>query len=193
VGKDQPLSVPYTGTSDQPDTVSFFFKNDQNQVSLAHENIHAKLNYNPLNFRVAINRINVAANKIFLCMKGKESDLWNATKNLTRGIVALIPLIGNASLYLYDKIKINFYTNSTIKNALSSQCGPILGVAFDGKVIKTFSLDAFSKALKGQLDDPLTSLNYMWISLFKKSLNESANVTREELLMKLTKLILITN
>jgi len=126
-------------------------------------------------------------------MKGKESDLWNATKNLTRGIVALIPLIGNASLYLYDKIKINFYTNSTIKNALSSQCGPILGVAFDGEVIKTFSLDAFSKALKGQLDDPLTSLNYMWISLFKKSLNESANVTREELLMKLTKLILITN
>jgi hypothetical protein len=181
-----PILFPYTGTKDQPDIVSFFFKNDQNQVFLMHENNHAQLNYNPLNFLDAICRIIEAVNEIFLCMRGKDSDLWNATKNLTRGVVALIPFIGNAALYLYDIIKTNFYTNPKIKNSLSSQCGPIIGIAFDGKVIKTFSMDEFSKGLKRQSDNPLAKLNYIWISLLQKSLNESPNITREELVNKLT-------
>jgi hypothetical protein len=184
-----PISVPYTGTKDQPDIVSILFKNNQNQVSLVHENIHALSNYNPLNFQIAIYRITEAVNKIFLCMRGKDSDLWNATKNLTRGVVALIPLIGNGTLYLYDRIKTHFYTNPKIKNSLSSQEGPILGIAFDGKVIKTFSLDEISKALKGQPHNPLGVLNYIWLSLLQKSLKESPKMTRRDVVNELTKQI----
>lgn len=185
-----PIVVPYTGTKDQPDEVSLFFKDDQNRISILYENIHASINYNPLNFKKAIYRIREAANKIFLCMRGKESDLWNATKNLTRGVVSLIPLIGNATLYLYDRIKTNFYINPKIKNSLSSQDGPILGIAFDGKVIKTFSLNDFSKALRGQLENPLAVLNYIWVSLLQKSLNEAPNLNRNQLVDKLAQHII---
>lgn len=184
-----PISVPYSGTDDQPDTVSLFFKNDQNQIFIEDENIHAALNYNPLKFSSAIWRIEEAVYKIFRCMKRKDNDLWNATKNLTRGVVALIPLIGNAALYLYDRIKTKFYTHPQIKKALKKQNGPILGIAFDGKIITKLSPNAFSNLLKNQPDNPLVTLNFIWAALIKKNLNDSSKMTRKDLAGNLSETI----
>lgn len=180
--------MPYTGTKDEPDTVSLFFKNSQNKIFFRVENIHDALNYNPLNFVTAIRRIQEAVHKIFLSLRGKERDLWNATKNLTRGVVALIPLAGNAALYLYDRIRTRFYTHCIIKKALSNQNGPLLGIAFDGKIIKTFTLNQLSTALKGQPSNPLGSFHYLWLRVLEKS--ASSNITRRDVANKLGKMIL---
>lgn len=179
-----PIDVPYTGTKDQPDLVSFFFKNDQNQVALKYENIHATLNYSPINFRCAIERIKKSANMIVLCLKGQENDLWNATKNLTRGLVALVPIIGNIALYVFDKIKINLYVHPKIENSLSSEKGPLLGVSFDGKIIKTLSAEEYPKLFSG--DGPLEIVNYTWIKWLEEIYKSpvASSMTREELINK---------
>lgn len=170
------LTIPYTGTDDQPDIVSLFFKNNKNEVFIYDEKITDELDYEPLIFSNALHRIKEAVNRIFLC-----NDLWNATKNLTRGIFALTPFIGNAALYLYDRVKTYFYTHPKIRNALSNQDGPLLGIAFDGKILTFFSPDQLLKS-----DNPLNVLTAIWLRLLNENL-DSPLTTRRELANKIIK------
>ena len=182
--------VPYTGTSDQPDAVSIFYKDANGSVSIQDEALHNSLDYNPLNFCHAMDRVQVAAYRIFLCIQGKDNDLWNACKNLTRGVVAMIPLVGNGALYLYDTVKSKFFTHPQLTADLKSQTGPILGIAFDGKIVTTFPLEKFNAAMKGECKEPLPVLTYLWLSLLCRAHKEDApETTRAKVAIRLADMI----
>jgi hypothetical protein len=150
-----PLLKPYTGTKDQPDTVSIFYKHggSEGKIEIADEGI-VNLNeysvaqldkYSPFAFTMAVVRVEEAVKLIFeefrLGISRENSDLWNAFKNLVRGALLFIPLLGNVTLYLHDKARNHFCFHSQIKTTLARQNQPLLGIAFDGKIIVQFSLD----------------------------------------------------
>ncbi len=181
-----PLFVPYTGTSDQPDTVSLFCLQGKGPVCFRDESIHNQLDYNPLNFMIAIARIQEAGYRVFLYMKGEDNDLWNACKNLTRGVVALVPLAGNGVLYLYDTVKTNFYIHPQITEGLKT--GPaILGIAFDGKIVTTFPLEKFNTLTGKKADDPLGVLAAWWLMVLKENIPNK--LTRIKLAERLTSIV----
>src|ERR1700722_298160 len=104
-----PILGTYTGTTDQPDVVSIFLKSGHKpvEVKIKDEQITNALGYSPLEFLSAIPRIGKAAKILFqelargTCFN-QNSEFWNAFKNFSRGIVQLVPFIGNAVLYLHD-------------------------------------------------------------------------------------------
>lgn len=186
------LCKPYTGILEQPDTVSLFLKSG-NDVHIFDENIINTINNVPLcNFFVTAERIYEATLTIFASIRGEKSDLWNAFKNLGRGIVQLIPFAGNAALYLYDKAKTNLYTHPQIKAALATENDSTMGIAFDGKIITTFSIEQFNSHLNrknsgsnNKYEDPFKVLRYMWFSLLCKSQEENLPSTRYDIALKL--------
>ncbi len=187
---ESPILTRYTGTSDQPDAVSLFFKDKNNSVSVEDEALINQYNYHPLNFMEAIVRIQEAGYRIFLYMKGEDNDLCNACANMTRGVIALVPLAGNGVLYLYDTVKAKFYTHPQIAAALEGQAGPVLGIAFDGKIVATIPLEKFNAAMKANIHEPLPVLTYTWLSYISKIFEkEIPNMTRAKVAELLSKKI----
>jgi hypothetical protein len=101
-------------------------------------------------------RIKNAVQVIFQILLKKnefEPHVWNAIKNLLRGLVELLPLTG-IFLIIYDAVRnsVVFYTKS-IKEIIEKE--NILGVAIDGKLIFTITtdqLDEFFVNKGGNLD-----------------------------------------
>lgn len=190
INYDGPLFTPYTGTPDQPDNISVFFKNAQGEIIIHNEAILNSLDHKPLLFSYATWRVQEAAEKIFSWLKGENVNPVNAFKNLTRGMVALVPLIGNGVLYLYDALRTHFYTHPQVKAALADLEGQTLGFAFDGKVVSTFSLGKLEALLGGgKIDsDPDAVLIYFWLKLLNNGFEKnSAHITRAELVNRLTR------
>src|ERR1700722_19564757 len=102
-----PLVRTYTGTVDQPDVVSIFLKSKKAQVKIVDEQIVNSLGHSPKKFLTALPRIREAVKVIFEEIKNgtcftENSEFWNACKNGARGIVQLVPLLGNLALLIYD-------------------------------------------------------------------------------------------
>lgn len=191
VSYNSALNHQYTGTLAQPDTVSVFFKST-NDVKIFDENLINSIHYSPRgyfeNLFLTASRIETAAKKIF---QGNTEELGNALKNLSRAIVQCIPLLGSGLLYVYDKAKSHFYIHPQIKAALAGNNEPVLGFAFDGKIVCTFSRDAFERHLSsfssstsGPLHDPHAVLTYMWLKLLERSMANSTR-TRHDLALSL--------
>jgi hypothetical protein len=172
----------YTGTENQPDTVSIFYKDgdEKNTITIADEEVINSLGHSLFNFRTAIERILPATSEIFEIIRygtSKHNDtLANAFANLGRGLVQLVPLAGNATLYLYDKVRTNFFIHPQIKAALADEKEPVIGIAFDGKIITKF----ISEKLK-TVKDPLTVAQYCWYSMQKLALEKNLSKTRLQL------------
>lgn len=193
------LANPYTGTIEQPDTVSLFFRSGK-RLDIVDENIINGLAYSPLayfhNLHSTLWRIQEAALKIIASIKGESNDLQNAFKNLGRGIVQLFPILGGAALYMYDLIKTNLYTHPEIASALAYGTEPegsVLGIAFDGKIIAKFSLEEFASCLNrnnnhttGNPEKPLAVLNYMWLHLLTQNYKSNCSNTRHAIAISLT-------
>jgi hypothetical protein len=150
------------------------------------EAIVNSIGYAPLEFTTAIARVNNAVKQIFkefsLGISRENSELWNAFKNLVRGGLQFIPLLGNAALYLYDKARNHFCFHPHIKTALASQNQPLLGIAFDGKVVVSFSLDELAARLGSKIDSPpLRVLYSTWIILLQKTGAQESAQTRLQL------------
>lgn len=190
-----PLVKPYTGTADQPDVVSIFLKskNSNNEVKIVDEQITNSLDYFPLNFFSAIPRMKKAVKTIFQeiaqrsCFK-ENSEFWNAFKNLTRSIVQLVPLLGNATLYIHDKLRTNLHIHPKIAAELSNQ-QDVFGVAFDGKPVFSMPLKDVRSRMKlteNRSDhDTLIFANYLWHCLKKDVIDWNLQVTTRQLAEKM--------
>ena len=156
-------SAYYTGTLNQPDTVTFFYLERRGPIHFTEESIVNSKGYSPLNFMTAIERIGAAVAKIFR----ENSDLWNAFGNLFRGVVQLVPIAGNGALYVWDCIKA-YYDHRLIYASLD-KTHSVMGIAFDGKIVATFpptaqnpsnALDAAKRAWLLKLNDPAFHSKY---------------------------------
>jgi len=189
---------PYTGTRHQPDAVSVFFKygKGRDEIKIADETIVNSLGHSPLHFITAIPRITKAVKKIFKILKGvsyETRELWNAFKNLARGTIQLIPCAGNVTLFAYDLIRTNLYFHPKIKTALADEKEPVMGIAFDGKVVVKFSSEAMKSILSDKSkksidethDSSLVTLQYMWLALLSKASENKSTCSRFELTQKL--------
>ena len=183
-----PLVKTYTGTPDQPDVVSIFLKSGEN-IKIADEQIVNAMGHSPIDFITAFPRIEKAA-KIMLkeikqgtCFKA-ESEFWNAFKNGIRGIVQLVPLLGNAILWAYDGLRTTCSIHPKIKTAIAEQQN-VIGVAFDGKPVMTIPLNEVSS----KYEEPFSVANYCWAGLLKRRFEEGSKLTRRELIEDLKKVL----
>ncbi len=179
-----PLVKTYTGTPDQPDVVSIFLKSGEKNstVKIADEQIVNEMSHSPLNLITAFPRIEKAAKIMFKEIKkgtcfNPESEFWNAFKNGVRGIVQLVPLLGNAILWAYDGLRTTCSIHPKIKTAIAEQQN-VIGVAFDGKPVMTMPLNQVSS----KYEDPFSVANYCWASLLQRRVEEGSQLTRRELL-----------
>ncbi len=188
-----PLYIPYTGTADQPDTVTLFSLQGKGPVHFKDEQTVNSIGHSPFYFMAAVLRIQVSAQKIISEIRQgafrENSELGNAFKNFFRGVVQLVPIAGNAALYAYDYLKIHLYTHSLIPDQLS--CGGYqMGIAFDGKVVAKFSYDQFKRAMKinepdRDVEDPVCLLAYLWAASLKKAIEQDATHSRLDIAQSL--------
>lgn len=172
------MCIPYTGTVDQPDSVSLFYKHSDGHVEIANEEIMNSLGYNPVNMALAIERIKEASQRMW------KEDSLNAVQNFVRAIVQLVPLLGNAALYAFDYVRTNFYFHHKVKQALANQQQPVMGIAFDGKIVASFSEEEFSRALKNP-DNNMAVFNYLWLALLTDAHKKDPMPSRLQLAEKL--------
>ena len=148
----------------------------------------------------AVLRIQEAVNQVFeeinLGFSREDSELWNAFKNLARGGAQLLPLLGNAILYVLDYFRTNFYFHPKIKAALASENNPVMGFAFDGKVVATFSPEElkafFNRSHTSETKDYDVSLAHLytgWLVTLQETQNNSNTDTRLELVQDLERRI----
>src|SRR5690242_1969910 len=83
------LNKPYTGTLEQPDVVTIFFKSGNNDVKFYDENLINSIPYRPLryfqNLPVVAYRAETALKKIF--QPSSLEEFGNGFKNLSRAII----------------------------------------------------------------------------------------------------------
>lgn len=144
--------VFYTGTNEQPDVLSFFVKGTKTTFI----NVRASANwkgYVPVKSSLTgVTRISIAANKIFTELSHATfhpNDLhlhecWNAFRNLFRGILETIPLIGNVTLMIFDLVREQIIFNSKIEQDIAPKEN-IVGIAIDGTVVFTIDLEYLKK------------------------------------------------
>jgi hypothetical protein len=194
-----PIAEIYTGTADTPDVVSIFLKSGRKPVvKIEDEQITNALGYSPLEFLSAIPRIGKAAKILFqelargTCFN-RNSEFWNAFKNFSRGIVQLVPLIGNAALYLHDLARTTFSIHPKINAALSNQ-QQVLGIAFDGKPVFTIPISTVKSRfdLEENTDkkEVLAVVQYAWAAIKQRAIKDRSRSTTRELALQLHQFIL---
>jgi hypothetical protein len=187
-----PIVSNYTGTQDQPDVVTLFIKWSRNpgEITIADEQIINEMGHSPANFVTALPRIEKAAKILFQELKNgtcftENSQFWNAFKNFSRGIVQLLPLLGNAILYIHDFARIHFSTHPRLKEALSQEEGPVVGIAFDGKPLFTLPVSqlqsTYSSVTQTDEKSSIAPVQYLWISLKQRAIDSHSTMTTREL------------
>ncbi len=195
-----PLVKTYTGTKDQPDNVSVFYKHGNGEIEIMDEAFVNSMGHSPFLIITALPRISKAIKKIFkelsLGFSREDSELWNAFKNLARGGAQCIPLLGNATLYVFDYFRTNFYFHPKIKAALANENKSIMGFAFDGKVVAQFSPEELESCFRAtntsqteNLNDSLVTLYYIWIRSLQVIHDKHSSTTRLELAQDLERRI----
>jgi len=160
-------SFYYTGTQAQPDVINVFFKlGEKEHVALVFMPLANFYDWVPiLSFFSAIPRI-VNSVEIFfreLSQATFQSDnphlleSWNAFKNLIRGSVAIFPIAGNITLFVFDVVRTRGIY-SKIENSLENQQN-VMGVAFEGTSVFTTSEDSLTSI--DSPSDPLREAVYL--------------------------------
>ncbi len=161
----------YTGTPYRPDVVTIFLK-ARGHVEVVDEQVENSMGYSPLNFLHAVTRIIEATKVMFLeiwektCFN-KNSEFWNAFKNGVRGIIPLVPILGNATLFIYDKLRTTLYIHPKLGKELSDQ-QEVLGMAFDGKPVFSIPLSSVNPSYRlynKDSKDVLALAEHTWLSL----------------------------
>lgn len=191
-----PLVKTYTGTKDQPDVVTVFFKSDTKEVHTKDEQIINEMGHSPCNLGSARLRIE-AAKILFKELKAgtffkENSESWNALKNLSRGIIQLFPLLGNAVLYIHDLARVHFSTHPKLKSALSNQVEPVVGLAFDGTPVFTVPYSVFQSKYPNaerKPDETTALLAYMWASLRLRATEDCSQLTTRELAERMRQML----
>jgi hypothetical protein len=195
-----PMIELYTGTEDHPDVVSIFLNSaDQSgTIKRVDEEITNSFGHSPVYFYLAIPRIvkavKIMFNELSACtLFNPNSEFWNAFKNFTRGIVQLVPLIGNAILYVYDELRKVLFIQPKIKAAMAGTQQPMVGIAFDGKVLFSIPLDTVKNRLSPNTDlneqGILSLVKYTWCSLKQNALTIHSPITDRGLAEQLLNLI----
>lgn len=157
------------GSKDFPEVITIFMKDASGHIQMIDEQAYNDLGHNPLNFMTAIEKIKVATGIIFEELKGRSISNENnqfslALKNLGRGFIQLIPLIGNLALIIYDRIRISCFIHPTLKHALyDSSNEPVVGIAFDSKPLFMIPITSVNSSSSKVGDRPLKIINYMWL------------------------------
>jgi hypothetical protein len=162
-------------------------------VEIIDEQIANSLGHSPKNFISAIPRISEAVKIIFQEIKcgscfNENSEFWNALKNGVRGIIQLVPLLGNAILFTYDKLRITLYIHPKIETELSNQ-QEVVGMAFDGKPIFSIPISTFNSCLDRENKDAnstLTMLICLWFALKQGCIEKNSKITTRGLAEKLS-------
>jgi hypothetical protein len=193
-----PLVKTYTGTANQPDVVSIFLKSRHHpDVKIVDEQIVNSLGHSPINFMTSIPRIQKAMKIMFQEVKqrtcfNENSEFWNAFKNGARGLIQLVPLLGNGALYIYDHLRTTFYTHPKLEKKLSDQ-QEVLGIAFDGKPVFSISTQAVNSTYnihdKGA-DAVLALVNYTWLALKQRHIENNSRITTRDLADRLRQVLL---
>jgi hypothetical protein len=192
-----PLLKTYTGTKDQPDVATVFFKSDANEVHTKDEQKTNELGYSPCELGSARLRIEKAAKILFKEMKQgtffkENSESWNAFKNLSRGIIQLFPLLGNGILYIHDLARIHFSTHPKLKSALSNQVDPVVGLAFDGVPVFTVPFSVFQSNYPNSARTPNETTSLLvciWGNSKLRAINNCSQLTTRELAEKMRQVL----
>lgn len=168
--------TPYTGTENQPDTLTFFIKNkDGNFLSRsANSSTTAIGRCVPIiGSFVGVARIIFAVKAIFNNLSNdntsEPNDLWNSFKNLFRGIAEACPFSG-IFLILFDSVRNSVSINGSIRKEIQDE-HRIAGVAIDGKVCMTIQLDKLDTLNKSPAtsdEHRLERFEYLSIQHLKK-------------------------
>lgn len=191
-----PFAEAYTGTQDQPDVVSVFLKTTASDIYIEDEQFINDLGHSPAHFLNALPRIQKAAKILFQEFKQgilltENSEAWNALKNLSRGIIQLVPLLGNAALYIYDLARKHLSIHPKIKSALSNQENPIVGIAFDGKPIFTVPLSELDQNYReGTPEEKCGLAAFLWCSVKSRAFANRSQLTTRELAEEMHQLLL---
>jgi len=144
----------YTGNKNQPDTVMTFVKSETENTPLTRIYLPTAnwMGIMPVMSTFSgIARIIKATKVIFnhisqINFKKNDPHLhecWNGFKNLFRGLVESVPIIGNISLMFFEGIRAAHYDNK-VSQSLKDQSN-IAGIAVDGKVIFELKLETIKK------------------------------------------------
>jgi len=107
-----------------------------------------------------------------------KGELWNAFKNLFRGIAESVPLVGS-SLILFDAVRNTRFVFQIEKEMKDNQ-EKTLGVAVDGEVIMTCTYDRFFQTFHKLTNDEskaIPQLNAVIDLLFEKQESKTPSVT----------------
>ncbi|MBS0604920.1 MAG: hypothetical protein JSS60_07790 [Verrucomicrobia bacterium] len=190
-----PVGEIYTGTKDQPDVASVFYKPNANEIYISDEQLVNDLGHSPIEFMSALRRINNAVKMLFQELKQgmlfkENSESWNALKNLSRGIIQLVPFLGNAVLYIHDLARTHFSIHPKIKSALSNQEGPVVGMAFEGKPIFTVPASLLYPNATMTPAETKALLKVIWLGSIKRTIENNHNYTRSELAENMHQMLL---
>lgn len=147
----------YSGTKIQPDLITVFMKS-KGKISDHHVlPIHNWMDLIPFfGVLTAVPRIVAAVKPFFHEAKQIRfqkndphlAECWNAFKNLMRGVVALVPLVGTFCLVCVETIRMARDYILIQKSFASQQ--EIIGVVVDGKVIFSADLNLYRERICGE-------------------------------------------
>lgn len=154
----------YTGTAEQPDTIIVVakpkgkIKNYTQYVSTLSP-VANYYGYLPVVSTFTgliriVNSIAMLAKKVFYFVtrkSQKELDSgWNAFRNLFRGIVELVPVLGNASVIIFDVVR-NQRNARKVMNSIGEN--EVAGIVVNGKVVYQTDLSTVKKLSTGTVKD----------------------------------------
>ncbi len=191
----------YTGTDEQPDQLQIFIKPGKDKASLdAYTALPAAtwLGSSPLvSICSGIARIDEAVRVIFNLLKNSikynysipKSELWNAFKNLVKGIAEAIPLTG-IILIVFEAARIAVNYNR-IHEQVKEQEG-IVGVAVDGKVVVTIDfakLDKLYQTSTATNIQRLANFRHLCLELLNRAEEKRSRLSMSELFLKLRHIV----
>lgn len=170
----------YTGTTVQPDVLHVFIKPEKDSENFSgynHVPLATWIGLAPVASCVSgAIRIKKSIKVIFkelshlelLKEEAHKATLWNAFKNLGRGIVEVIPLTG-IFLIVFESARVVFYC-AKIKKEIEEEEN-IAGIAIDGKVVFTTPIENTDPLIKDGVKSPekrLFAFNYLSLEWLKR-------------------------
>ena len=152
----------YTGNKSQPDAMTIFVKFESGKKSVCRTNFpfaNCTGAVPIVSTFTGVARIINATKAIFRELSQMKfakndphlSECWNAFKNLFRGLIEIIPIVGNISLIVFDSIRGAVYFGKALKSLEGSS--DIAGIALDGKVIFQVDLETVKEILEDVVSD----------------------------------------
>lgn len=194
----------YTGTEYQPDLLTVFIKSKRHNYVQIYQGAHLIAPANALSLIPVISSFTgiaviVSAVKRFfqelvqIQFKADNPHLlecWNAIKNFFRGLVSLVPIIGNITLIIFEAVRI-YVIDRRIKNALEEEEN-IAGIALDGKILFKLPLDQLHTLYSERKTDAVYLAGFKELSLeyLKREGQRDGTLKITELLPRIEQLLI---